>query len=357
MSHPFKRDRQPDISPPAKEGKTIHYACVSCSENVENDCISCDWCGQWEHNKCAGLTEDELKVLFNINSHVKFFCKLCQPNVEVAFKFFDNIQEKQNSIAAKMNVIEEKLTKSVVDLNSRFEQFNKQLTAAATQPTALQSKGTQMSTVTPQNSSGTYNQPAPVSKFTVSNNFTDRKFNVVVYGIKESPTGTQRSSRTKSDIDSCVNILNKANGDISDLSIRDCLRLGKFNSSRTKPRPLLVKLSRAFDVATVLSNRSKIPEGIQIKPDMNKEEKLREQVLLKERWSLICSGTDKKHIKIRRAKLYVKGQIYGEVINSTFIPNPRTESLNSSSDNFFFFFLNLIRENSISQKGCFSAMP
>ena len=75
------------------------------------------------------------------------------------------------------------------------------------------------------------------------------------------------------------------------------------------------------------------PEGIQIKPDMNKEEKLREQVLLKERWSLICSGTDKKHIKIRRAKLYVKGQIYGEVINSTFIPNPITESLNSSSDN------------------------
>ena len=191
-----------------------------------------------------------------------------------------------------MNVIEEKLTKSVADLNSQFEQFNKQLTAAATQPTALQSKGTQMSTVTPQNSSGTYNQPAPVSKFTVSNNFTDRKFNVAVYDIKESPTGTPRSSCTKSDIDSCVNILNKANGNISDLSIRDCLRLEKFNSSRTKPRPLLVKVSHGFDVATVLSNRSKIPEGILFKPDMNKEEKLREQVLLKERWSLICSGTD-----------------------------------------------------------------
>ena len=94
-----------------------------------------------------------------------------------------------------------------------------------------------------------------------------------------------------------------------------------------------MKLSRAFDVATVLSNRSKIPEGIQIKPDMNEEEKLREQVLLKERWSLICPGTNKKHIKTRRAKLYVKGQIYGEVINSTFIPNPRTELLNSSSNN------------------------
>ena len=30
-------------------------------------------------------------------------------------------------------------------------------------------------------------------------NSVDRKFNIVIYGVKESPKGTQRSARTKSD--------------------------------------------------------------------------------------------------------------------------------------------------------------
>ena len=115
----------------------------------------------------------------------------------------------------------------------------------------------------------------------------------MIHGIKESPKGTQRSARTKSDIESCVQVLKQANNDICVQSIRDCLRLGKFKPSKLKPRPLLVKLLRDFDVDIVLSNRSKIMNGIQVKPDMNQEERQRESLLLKERWSLICSGTDK----------------------------------------------------------------
>ena len=65
---------------------------------------------------------------------------------------------------------------------------------------------------------------------------------------------------------------------------------------------------------------------------MNKEERLREQLLLKERWGLITSGTDRKHIKIRGNKLLVNNQIYGEVINSNCIRNqPQTSSGGSST--------------------------
>ena len=149
--------------------------------------------------------------------------------------------------------------------------------------------------------------PSPNNKYVaVPDNPIDRKFNVVVYGIKENPTGTPRSARTKSDIDCCVHILKEANNDITEQSIRYCFRLGKFDSTRTKPRPLLVKLSRAFDVNTILYNRSKIPEGTQVKPDMSKEEKLREQLLLKEHWSLISSGTDKNTLKFVALKFTLK---------------------------------------------------
>ena len=163
-------------------------------------------------------------------------------------------------------------------------------------------------------------------------NSVDRKFNIAIYGVKESPKGTQRSARTKSDIHSCVQILKQANDDISVQSIRDCLRLGKYNSSEPRPRPLLVKLTCVFDADTVLYNRSKITDSIQVKPDMNHEEKQRESLLLKERWNLICSGIDKKDIKICGTKLYVKSQIHGEIINSAFVPKHDTEVLSLSNN-------------------------
>jgi len=176
MASQIKRNRQPGDPPPAKEGKTTPYPCIVCSENVQDGGIECDWCVQWEHAECAELNEDELKVLCTINSCVKFFCKVCQP---VAFKFFDDIKEKQNSIATKVNVIEENLSKSVADLNSRLEQLNKQLNdhPTATQSIPSQSKGAPMLTETAQTSQ------LPANKHeVVSDNSADRKFNVVVYG-------------------------------------------------------------------------------------------------------------------------------------------------------------------------------
>lgn len=90
--------------------------------------------------------------------------------------------------------------------------------------------------------------------------------------------------------------MKQADNDISVQYIRDCLCLGKFNSSKTRPRPLLVKLSRIFEVDNVLYNRSKITEDILVKPDMNCEERHREPILLKEHWSLMNSGIDKKYV-------------------------------------------------------------
>jgi len=324
MTEPVKRGRQPGDSPSAKAGKTTPYPCVVCAENVVDSGIECEWCGLWEHGECADLTEDELK-LNSINSCVKFFCKVCQHKVEVAFKYFESIQEKQNSIVSKVQNIEEKLSKSVADLSSRLDQLNKHLkdhptsSSTSVQQTISRDKGAPSFAESLQNA--TVNQPPinkPVAK---SDNSTEHKFNAVIYGIKENPSGTPRNARTKSDIDSCIHILKQ---DITEQSIRDCLHLGKFGPPRTKPRPLLVKLSRAFDVNIILHNRSKISERIQVKADMNKEERHCEQLLLRERWKLITSGTDEKQIKIHGTK------IYGEIISSNFVPKIRSPTPTSS---------------------------
>ena len=55
-----------------------------------------------------------------------------------------------------------------------------------------------------------------------------------------------------------------------------------------------------------------------VKPDLSPEERLRDSILLKERWKLIEAGTMRNEIKIRKNCLYVKGTLYGKLINSNF---------------------------------------
>ena len=103
----------------------------------------------------------------------------------------------------------------------------------------------------------------------------------MIYGVKNIPCkGTDRRARSKSDIDNCVRILKQADNDINIQSVRDCIRLGKSN---TTPQPLLVKLTRIPDVDSVLYNRSNITKGILVKPDMSHDERHKESILLKER--------------------------------------------------------------------------
>ena len=65
-----------------------------------------------------------------------------------------------------------------------------------------------------------------------------------------------------------------------------------------------------MDVHSILSQRSNLPEGIVIKPDMSIAERKSESLLLKERYCLIQSGTDKRDIKIRLPILYFRGKKY-----------------------------------------------
>jgi len=141
---------------------------------------------------------------------------------------------------------------------------------------------------------------------------------LVIFGIKESPTGTQRSDRLKADFDSSLSVLSKANKEINVQSIRDFFHLGKYKRDAIRPRPILVKLNRAMDVTDALSNRSSLPEGTTIKPDMSQEERKTESILLSQRWSLIQSGVNKKDIRIKNATLYVKGKKHGHVVDFEF---------------------------------------
>ena len=103
--------------------------------------------------------------------------------------------------------------------------------------------------------------------------------------------------------------------------ILDCYRLGQFKVQQSRPRPILVKLQHTIDANAILASRSSVSPPFLIKPDMSPVECANESTLLKECWSLIQTGYNRKQIKLSSTCIYIDGQIYGEVINSEFKRN------------------------------------
>ena len=69
-----------------KEKDVSLVDCVSCSKDIEEDGIECQWCCRWEHHECAGLTVGEYSMLTTSSSKIMFFCTLCYSKVPFALK-------------------------------------------------------------------------------------------------------------------------------------------------------------------------------------------------------------------------------------------------------------------------------
>lgn len=148
-------------------------------------------------------------------------------------------------------------------------------------------------------------------------NSHSKKFNLVFFGIAESPSGTKYHSRLRNDHAAITSVLDSLDESLSSVSVRDCVRLGKFSKNHVRPRPLLVKFNSAKDVNTILSKKFKLfsseshSKSVSIKCDLSKEERHVEKVLLTERRRLIDQGTDRKHIKIHGNRIFVKAKPIG----------------------------------------------
>ena len=148
----------------------------------------------------------------------------------------------------------------------------------------------------------------------------ERKFNLVIHGLKESDQGTPRSSRIKHDNELVLSTLTTVDPSVTPLCVRDCARLGKFIHS--KNRPILVKLNSSNTVTTVLSSKKNLAklDHISIQPDLNKEDQKKRAILLKERRKLIIEGIQRKNIKVKGNMLLVNGSKYGSTDGETFLP-------------------------------------
>ena len=254
-------------------------------------------CQQRLHRYCVGVSLKCYKEL-NGNSDV-FYCFVCSE------------RRNKKDIATLTSTVE-LLRQEISDLKSslsRVQPLSEDDRSANSQQAmdsvVASGESTNLISATISNKSGLSTSNKRVDP--------DRKFNV---GIEECQKGAPKLSGLDNSIQSP--------------SIRDTFRLGKFSTyHHDRPRPLLVKFVRAADVSSVLSKRSLLKHPIVIKPDLTPEERQRDSILLKERWTLIQSGVPRNSIKIRDSRLFVKNKLFGYVDHSKF----QFSSDNPSSSN------------------------
>lgn len=98
---------------------------------------------------------------------------------------------------------------------------------------------------------------------------------------------------------------------VETVQIKDLFRAGKYVSGNSRPRPLIVTLNSVWDCRKTLLNSFKLKgfeTPIFISKSLSADELSLEKNLLRKRYELIQSGTDRSRIKIANLKLFVDGK-------------------------------------------------
>ena len=160
-------------------------------------------------------------------------------------------------------------------------------------------------------------------------------FRLVVHSINECPQGTACHTRFVQDNKSAGAVLSSIES-ITDQSIRDCFRLGKYSPDCN--RPLLVHLNRSCHVVVILSKRRKLASSptIRIKPALSLNERMAEKLLLMEHRRLIGAGIDHKQIKIQKDLFLIDNSLHALVKDSKHKLNEPTTSFATNQSSIVF---------------------
>ena len=145
-------------------------------------------------------------------------------------------------------------------------------------------------------------------------------FNIIVHGIHERPQGTPCHIRLKDDSEDINSVLQNLNlNSQTQPCVRDCRRIGKYDVSKPRPRPIIVTLNSTIEVSSILARRRFVTPPVTSKADLTPAERKTESVLLRERHKLIEDG---RSIKMYNSSLYLNGKLRGSVVNTCYQLHP-----------------------------------
>uniref|UniRef100_A0A1X7U142 Zinc finger PHD-type domain-containing protein n=1 Tax=Amphimedon queenslandica TaxID=400682 RepID=A0A1X7U142_AMPQE len=265
---------------------------IAGEEAIECENPSCGWM----HRLCAGISKSAFRSLSS--SLDPFFCPYCRLDFQA--KEITSLKEKISDLSSTVS----NLSSLVSDLSQKLSSVFPTTRAPA-----------HSSDQPPARSSSDHPSARPTVHDRTPFSDSQRKFNLVLHGIPENPHGTSLRVRQRQDHDKVASVLGDSVPSLSSVSVRDCLRLGKYDRHSTKPRSLLVKFNSSKDVQSILSERTNIHTSdgspVYVKRDLPLKERKIESYLLKERRSLLDKGTARSSIKIRGSGLYIDTLLHG----------------------------------------------
>ena len=141
-------------------------------------------------------------------------------------------------------------------------------------PTSALPAGPQLNVPRSHSDPSSQSRPHPVSNAHKSD--TDRRFNIIVFGVVERPSGSSRFTRNMKDFQEVSSIISQLEKDSDhSSSVRDCRRLGKYVNNLSRPRPLHVSfISFVFtvDIEPATPDTSTIPASSLCSIDISLED-------------------------------------------------------------------------------------
>lgn len=304
------------IEPPSGQSKNS-ITCPICTEEVVDsgerkkkghESVFCDGaCQEWLYRQCAGLSKAAFQSVSN--SGGPFLCPHCviaQQSKEISV-----LKDSFAVLSRDVQALKEMLNSLTV---------NNGLVAAdelSGEPSAppLRTHSTHNSHTHAGSHSNDSHGLSSYRSGPSHNGVSDKKFNVVLFSVSESPQGTPRNTRNLQDFNLVTSVLSDIEGDSNiTCSVHDC--------SGNCPRPVLVALNSTAQVRHVLMHHHSLPSPITVKPDRSISERKIVKILLTERWKLIQAGLDRRSIKLRSSCLYLNGRFHGKVVNDTYSMAP-----------------------------------
>ena len=205
-------------------------------ENSQDSIFCRAKCSAWVHKYCTGLP---VKAFLELKESSKpFVCQYC--TLEWQANEISELKKLVATIQADISQLKISKTSQSNSITPVLPSQNQQLP-----------RPSYASSVQPRSAST--NQPIKRSS---NKPASDRKFNIVMYGVRESPQHANRHAQLTSDVEAAASTLQTLDSKVTESSIHDCIRLGKYDSSRN--RHLLVKLTCTRDASSILANRSKL---------------------------------------------------------------------------------------------------
>ena len=126
------------------------------------------------------------------------------------------------------------------------------------------------------------------------------------------PRGASRTVRLRHDFDEIMSLITNLDSQIESSMVRDHLHLGKFDPKSKHPRKILVKFTITSEVSCILFKSGNVRAPLHVEPDLSPQDRRIKAALMKERWTLLQSGMDRKDIRVRGSRLLVRNKVYAQ---------------------------------------------